>query len=288
MARIVVVEDDQVMQDLITGVLEHSSLGEAIRAGTGSEALELASRADDVSCFLVDVTLPDMNGVELIRLLRRLRNHEKTPILVITRRGDEDTIARAFRSGASDFLAKPFHPVELSTRVELALMPKISEERVSEENARQRLSRGARETLGCYRSSSVFSNFVSSLNRRKGSWARTTFIAIDHSEVRDDGRISEIINAVSRVLGPSLIMQAHATPTCLVVAASSRPELPREELARNLSDEVLGSGSDATLPIRVGSFITPTFSAGHGYRNIVKRALQGLDGEDAAIESALP
>jgi two-component system, OmpR family, KDP operon response regulator KdpE len=90
---------------------------EAIPAETGEEALDLAaSRHPDAA--IVDLVLPDIDGVEVCR---RLREWSEMPIIVLSAVGDEEEKVRALRSGADDYVTKPFGPRELIARLQAAL-----------------------------------------------------------------------------------------------------------------------------------------------------------------------
>ena len=112
-SKLLIVDDDQSMRLLLAeyfrrlgyGVEEHES---------GAEALPVAL-SDEFDCFIFDVQMPDMDGLEL---LRRLRAREiKTPALFLTALDGIDDKVAGFRTGADDYLAKPFHPRELEARV---------------------------------------------------------------------------------------------------------------------------------------------------------------------------
>ena len=81
--------------------------------GTGAAALEETVSEFDV--VLLDLGLPDMDGLELCRLIRR--QAPSTPILMLTARGSETDIVVGLDAGADDYLVKPFHLAELLARL---------------------------------------------------------------------------------------------------------------------------------------------------------------------------
>jgi two-component system KDP operon response regulator KdpE len=90
---------------------------EAIPASTGEEALDLAAvRHPDAA--IIDLVLPDIDGVEVCR---RLREWSEMPIIVLSAIGDEDAKVRALASGADDYVTKPFGPRELIARLQAVL-----------------------------------------------------------------------------------------------------------------------------------------------------------------------
>ncbi len=90
---------------------------EAVTAETGEEALDLAAVKPPQAAIL-DLMLPDVDGVELTR---RLREWSKMPILVLSAVGEEDRKVEALAAGADDYVTKPFGPRELIARLEAVL-----------------------------------------------------------------------------------------------------------------------------------------------------------------------
>ena len=86
-------------------------------AETGSEALKLAAR-EPPDLLLLDLGLPDMDGLEV---LRTLRDWSKASVIVLSARGQENDKVRALDGGADDYLTKPFGVGELLARIRVAL-----------------------------------------------------------------------------------------------------------------------------------------------------------------------
>ncbi len=90
---------------------------EALPAESGEEALDVAAvKSPDAA--IVDLVLPDIDGVEVCR---RLREWTKMPIIVLSAVGDEDAKVRALAVGADDYVTKPFGPRELVARLQAVL-----------------------------------------------------------------------------------------------------------------------------------------------------------------------
>ena len=99
---ILVVEDDAPIRNLITTTLKTQDY-KYIAAATASEALQQATiHAPDV--MLLDLGLPDLDGIEVIR---RIRSWSATPIIVISARSEDSDKIEALDSGADDYLTKP-------------------------------------------------------------------------------------------------------------------------------------------------------------------------------------
>jgi len=90
---------------------------EALLATSGEEALDLAALRRPEAA-IIDLLLPDLDGVEVCR---RLREWSETPIIVLSAVGDEDAKVRALAAGADDYVTKPFGPRELIARLAAVL-----------------------------------------------------------------------------------------------------------------------------------------------------------------------
>jgi two-component system KDP operon response regulator KdpE len=113
---ILVVDDEVSVMRVLRAALPSQGY-RVIEATSGEQALvEAATRAPDV--VLLDLGLPDLDGVEVTR---RLREWSKVPVIVISARGQEGDKIEALDAGADDYLTKPFSTGELLARVRVAL-----------------------------------------------------------------------------------------------------------------------------------------------------------------------
>lgn len=109
------VEDDPTILKLITTMLKTNHYS-CLCAGDAESALSLAvSKKPDI--FLIDLGLPDMDGVEMIKSLREWTNK---PILVVSARGEDTDKISALDAGADDYITKPFSVDELLARIRVA------------------------------------------------------------------------------------------------------------------------------------------------------------------------
>ena len=115
-ALLLLVEDDGSARHHLRAYLVHHGY-RVDEAGTGAEALRLweAHRADLV---ILDLGLPDADGVDLVR---RIRREATTPIVIISARGAERDKIAALEAGADDYLTKPFGTEELNARIRAVL-----------------------------------------------------------------------------------------------------------------------------------------------------------------------
>jgi two-component system KDP operon response regulator KdpE len=110
--KILVVEDEKSIAHFISTVLNNNGY-EAMRARTGQEALAMvSSHCPDL--IILDLGLPDMDGVDLIR---KIRTWSATPIIVISARSEDTDKIEALDAGADDYLTKPFSVDELLARL---------------------------------------------------------------------------------------------------------------------------------------------------------------------------
>lgn len=115
-SRILVVEDDPAISNLIRTTLETHDYQYHTTA-TGSGAL-LAAASYNPDAIILDLGLPDMDGVEIIR---RVRSFSVTPIIVVSARSEDRDKVDALDAGADDFLTKPFSIDEFLARLRVAL-----------------------------------------------------------------------------------------------------------------------------------------------------------------------
>jgi len=114
--RILVCDDEPQILRALKVILRDAGY-EAVSASSGEEALDRAAVKPPEAAIL-DLMLPDIDGVELTR---RLREWSKMPILVLSAVGEEDRKVEALAAGADDYVTKPFGPRELVARLEAAL-----------------------------------------------------------------------------------------------------------------------------------------------------------------------
>ncbi len=111
--RILLVEDDPTTSRSIELMLTHANLN-VYSTDLGEEGIDLA-KLYDYDLILLDLNLPDMNGLEVLRQLRLAR--VDTPILILTGADDTENKIKGFGFGADDYMTKPFHREELVARI---------------------------------------------------------------------------------------------------------------------------------------------------------------------------
>lgn len=114
--RVLVVDDEPRMTHFIRLNLEHDGF-EVVEASSGQEAMAaLRDRLPDL--ILLDVMMPDMDGFETLELIREIST---VPVIMLTAKGSEEDRVRGLELGADDYIAKPFSPREMVSRVKAVL-----------------------------------------------------------------------------------------------------------------------------------------------------------------------
>lgn len=113
---ILIVEDDKAVQRLMAAAMDNAGYHQQI-AADGQAAVTLALSLQP-QVIVLDLGLPDWDGVEVIR---KLRSWSETPIIVVSARGDDRDKIEALDAGADDYLTKPFSVDELLARIRVAL-----------------------------------------------------------------------------------------------------------------------------------------------------------------------
>lgn len=123
--RILIVDDEADIRSLITEHLQEQGYATA-QASNGREALEsLAENRPDL--VLLDVELPDMSGYEVCKRIREIPTARYTPVIMLTAHNLEKEEIAGFKSGADDYIAKPFRPARLLARITTAIGRNVRE-----------------------------------------------------------------------------------------------------------------------------------------------------------------
>ncbi len=117
---ILIVDDDPVQRRLLEAAITRSGMN-VMSAPGGQPALDLINgpRGDQFSLILLDLVMPDMDGLAVMAALRV--SHPELPVIVLTAKGGIDSAVEAMRAGASDFLVKPASPERITVSIHNAL-----------------------------------------------------------------------------------------------------------------------------------------------------------------------
>jgi two-component system, chemotaxis family, chemotaxis protein CheY len=117
MSEILVVDDSPTMRRMIIASLRTLAEVNFHEASSGLEAIEYLALTG-IDLIILDLNMPDMHGLEVVRFVRSHKRCSQTPIIILTTRGDEASRTEALAIGASVYLTKPFLPQVLATQVQ--------------------------------------------------------------------------------------------------------------------------------------------------------------------------
>mgnify|MGYP005990535601 FL=1 len=173
--KILVVDDEPSIVQLLQLTLNALGFKNVEVANDAQEALAKVNNSEvPFDCFLLDIQMPQMNGLELCALLRVMPIYKRTPILMLTAMSDRDYIEQSFSAGANDYIMKPFEIENLVKRVEKAT--EIHRKIVSEDKVLQEDSDGLHlafedpvsfaGVIG-FLERSAFKNYIDQMDRSK-------------------------------------------------------------------------------------------------------------------------
>jgi len=127
-ANLLIIDDDVRLTEMLTEYLAGEGI-ELRAAASGTLGLRDAQR-NDYDLIILDVMLPGLSGFELLRQLRE--SGSRTPVLMLTARGDDVDRIVGLEMGADDYLSKPFNPRELAARIK-AILRRTAEDQVDDD-----------------------------------------------------------------------------------------------------------------------------------------------------------
>lgn len=119
--RIFAVDDDPTVIELLSLILKQEGYGVIETESSARDALKiLADDREGFDCLILDIAMPEIDGIELCRLVRSMPAYNATPIIMLTAKDDDSSIESAFSAGANDYITKPFDIKEISSRIGVA------------------------------------------------------------------------------------------------------------------------------------------------------------------------
>ncbi|MDA5094641.1 response regulator [Aliiroseovarius sp. KMU-50] len=126
--KILAVDDDKIALQLLEEALSSCGYDDVVTCDSGAKAFELIlDDLDHFDCFLFDVQMPGMSGIDLCKEVRGLHEYDEVPIIMVTAMSEKRYIDQAFAAGATDYLTKPYAVFEVGARI--GLVEKLSGER---------------------------------------------------------------------------------------------------------------------------------------------------------------
>jgi two-component system, OmpR family, alkaline phosphatase synthesis response regulator PhoP len=117
---ILVIDDDKELLKLISILLKRIN-AETITKADGNSALEWLTEAEALDLVVLDLMLPDMDGLEILRRIRSRQQMDNIPVLILSAKADPTTIRFSLDNGADGYVTKPYIANNLITRVQTLL-----------------------------------------------------------------------------------------------------------------------------------------------------------------------
>ena len=130
MSKIIVADDEQLIRKLVCDFLRKENYT-VLEAENGQQALELFDGNRDVSLLILDIMMPEVDGWEVCRTIRKVSD---VPVIMLSARSQDFDQITGFESGADDYVTKPFSPAVLVKRVEALLRRRSGEISSKEKN----------------------------------------------------------------------------------------------------------------------------------------------------------
>lgn len=303
--KILAVDDDPLILELLAEVLRAAGFSNLSVCHSATEALEKIHQADTpFDCFLLDIQMPRIDGIELTERLRRMADYRNTPILMITAMSDRSYIDRAFAAGASDYITKPFDVVEIHSRLRLIqslLGEHLSlEERnptaqekspasiVTSADLEKRL---ALLDIDGFIDYLALENYLMQVSR-VSLFGMITFGIVVPDMARTfrassvfefEAAVSDFAEAISETLKPESFFASHAGEGHFVCVLTNSHTFAHEEFERQLSQTVreldlhfCDGRAISLLPV-VGEGISLQLKSSRGISNALVQALQSAE-----------
>ncbi len=284
--KILAVDDDSFILELIPMIIAQSGRHDVTLALSGEEALGLIS-AETVpfDCFLFDIQMTGIDGIELCRRVRSLSDYRQTPIIMLTAMTERHFIDKAFAAGATDFATKPFDVTDLLARLAKAdLLVRSARQaadkgQTAEGDPEVDVRAGAEHSTASLQVDGVDSlisfvalgNYLTVLS--SNGQHSTRVFAVDANAVggkqtggigpEHNDLLAQVACAIDETLGPHGYLMACARPGEFICVSNStalpEPEVIESEIQSLLDEKPLSpDGGDMTdIVVAVGDPILP-------------------------------
>ena len=116
-AKVLYVDDDLINRKLLHNMLaKNPQVYEMLEAKDGQEALEVLNKNRDVNFILLDIIMPRLDGIEMLKIMRKDPRFKDIPVVVLST--DDTQKTKAIEAGANDFINKPIKEADLAEKIE--------------------------------------------------------------------------------------------------------------------------------------------------------------------------
>jgi two-component system phosphate regulon response regulator PhoB len=120
MSKILIIDDDEQMCETMKTWLDKKTEHEVVFALGGRKGLAAVSK-EKPDLILLDLMMPDVSGIEVLKKLKKQRTTLRIPVVILTGRSEEEAMEESMRGYAEEFIAKPIGPEDLVSRVDRVL-----------------------------------------------------------------------------------------------------------------------------------------------------------------------
>ncbi|MBI1172452.1 response regulator [bacterium] len=263
--RILAVDDDPFILELLPRIAATAGFPEVTTAASGSAALALIEAARrPFDCLLLDIRMPEIDGIDLCARIRRLPAYADVPIIMLTGMTEIEYLNAAFRAGASDYTTKPFDVIDFATRLQTARARLVSRTFDGLPDLDLNVPPAPLGEVPSLIAPAALSSYVARLSRADLAGAYVLAVTVTPATVeRADPAtflptLSRVAAAIDRVFAKSHHLMAYAGEGRFLVVTSAvvmpDSEAIRADLASDLRDNSPVPGA-ALLEIAVGQAV---------------------------------
>lgn len=299
--KILAVDDDPFILELLPAMFEQADLNDLHTAPSGPAALDMI-KAQKVpfDCLLLDVDMPEMDGIELCRRIRTVPGYEDKPILMLTAKTDSISIEKAFAAGANDYIAKPFNLKDIYNRIRVAERLLVSSKTIKRIDASDLSKEGTQVPEDITLADKVFlanvgrlilsfslGNYITQLDRSELDNYQVFGVSIDDAErifeETSQQEFLHILTSVAETLTdlitcPHLLMSYEGNGAFLCITRDPNlPEWDRMEAGLQAKLDALNLLNDdlkqESINLSVGTPIAPNANRTQRVKKTFERAL---------------
>ena len=117
--RILIVDDAKLNRDILKEILGETY--NYLEAENGNQAIQMTADNPGIDLMLLDINMPQMNGFEVLKLMKQSQCLDETPVIMISSEDAVDTMRKAYELGITDYITRPFDSVIVKKRVQNTL-----------------------------------------------------------------------------------------------------------------------------------------------------------------------